>query len=462
MIKTASVILVIALASLILIGSSGTFVSFNAPREVKVSVVPHEKEYLGFDCEEGYAAVIQVGINSTLNFNALTLRNYLTGERTVMVKLIPDYSSLPENITMNLETEDGVEVPIVSQGEYTFWGNVSVGNTEPGEYEIPVTMSTYWNDGDAVLAACPIKLIVVGGPTIQKELISGDLVVPAHTYEEWTFRITVTSPSVARNLTIRDVVKGEYGIKNITETEGNHTVIQQGASNHVFWDVKLEAGESAHMDITVYTKLNKHGKQEFTSCGLYQLNDGAEIIGYGIRSNSLTVTAKCGCENDCRVKVKNYLISGPTPLPPNHPGDYNTRLVVKNMGNEKNVTIRQYIGKHFTLTNYAPTSGTVTVANKPDGRTLVTWTVHLNSGETEKLDLYEHTEGVDIHHRRYVLLVSKPCVMGCGWRGGFAKYIQIKTCGCRSKEGEDQTLIDGMEEIPLWLGEDNDTGVCEE
>lgn len=47
-----SIIVTFTLAALVLMGSSGTFVGLNASRDVKVAVVPHDNEYLGFDCED--------------------------------------------------------------------------------------------------------------------------------------------------------------------------------------------------------------------------------------------------------------------------------------------------------------------------------------------------------------------------------------------------------------------------
>ncbi|NJE42848.1 hypothetical protein [Thermococcus sp. GR6] len=289
-----SVILTFALASLILMGSSGTFVSFDATREVRVNVVPHEEEYIGFLCEDDYAAIVEVDVNSETDFDALTVRNYLNEMKDVWIWLQPDYSNLPSEVDMFVETENGVERMIAPEDEYTFSGHVTVGDIEPGEYVIPITMYAHWEGGDAIISTCPIKLIITSGPTIEKELLSGDLVVPTHTYEEWTFRITVTSPGAARNLTIKDVIPGEFEIKNISPSTGSYYVIQHGASHHIYWDVKVEADGSEYLDVTIYTKLNPAGIQEFTSCGDYILNDGAEIKGYDITSDGITVTAECG------------------------------------------------------------------------------------------------------------------------------------------------------------------------
>ncbi|AEK73022.1 hypothetical protein GQS_05610 [Thermococcus sp. 4557] len=426
-----AVLITIALASLVIVSSSGTFVSFGATREVKVQVVPHEQEYLGFDCEDGYAAVIEVNTNSELDFDALTVRNYLNDMKDVTITLHPDYSGLPAEVTMFIETEDGAARTLASEEEYTFFGNVTVGNAEPGEYIIPVDMYATWNGGDASISTCPIKLIIKGGPTIEKELLSGPLELPTHTYAEWTFRITVTNPGEEQTLTIKDVIPGEFEIESIDPSAGTYTVTQTGAAHHITWEVHLGAGESAHMNVTVYTKLNPAGKQEFTSCGDYILNEGAELVEYGITSESITVHATCEGGGDCDLCIMNRWISGVRHLPRNTPADYHTRIIVKNRGDERDLVVTQYVGSQFTLVNNIPTKGTVSTEVLPNGKTRVTWTLHLAHNEVARLNLYEHTDGIYTHSHRYVMLVSTPCVAGCECHG-CAKYVYVYACGCHA------------------------------
>lgn len=412
------------MASLILIGSSGTFVSFNAAREVRVNVVPHGEEYLGFMCENGYSAVVTVGANEEVDFEALTVRNHLNERKDVMIRLHPDYSGLPENITMFVESEDGVLRIIPSEGEYSFSGNVTVGNVEPGEYVVPVQMIATWVGGDASISTCPIKLIVTGSPTIEKELLSGPLELPTHTYAQWTFRITITNPGRERNLTVRDVVPGEFEIDSITPSGGTYSVTQTGAAHHVTWRVHLEAEESAYMDVTVHTRLNPAGQQEFTSCGDYVLNEGAELVNYSIKSNNITVRATCGGgANDCKLCVSSKVLSGPKFLLPGQSADYHTRIFVRNKGSAKDVTIEQIVGPEFSVTGSVESTGTVSVSPDPQG-SLVTWTFHLNEGETATLDLYEHTEGIYV---RRALLIGRVHVVGCGCVG-CSHYVYTRSC----------------------------------
>ncbi|NJE45853.1 hypothetical protein E3E35_00205 [Thermococcus sp. GR7] len=39
-------------------------------------------------------------------------------------------------------------------------------------------MYAHWEGRDAIISTCSIKLIITGGPTIEKELLNGDLIVP--------------------------------------------------------------------------------------------------------------------------------------------------------------------------------------------------------------------------------------------------------------------------------------------
>ncbi|ASJ03878.1 hypothetical protein [Thermococcus barossii] len=435
-----SIIVTLALASLILVGSSGTFVSFEASREVKVQVVPHENEYLGFDCEDGYAAVVEVSPHSETDFDALTVRNYLNELKDVWIRLDPDYSSLPGNVDMFIETEDGTERMIASEEEYTFSGHVSVSDVVPGEYVIPITMYARWDGGDAVIETCSIKLIVRGGPTIEKELISGDLEVPTHTYEQWTFRITVTSPDVARSLTIKDVIPGEFDIDSIVPSAGTYSIVQTGAAHHITWEVEVPADGSAYLDVTIHTKLNPAGKQEFTSCGEYPLNEGAEIVGYDIKSNGINVTAKCDNGNDCHFCMWRN-VWGPAKIPPDTSADYHVVLGIVNGGDEKTLTIRQYVGEHFTVSGYSSTVGTVSVTPMPDGTTEVRWVVHLEHGETAVMHLWEHTDGIEAgrHHSSKALVISRALVDNCGYYGCDV-YVKIGGCGCCSCRTSDVDL----------------------
>lgn len=430
------------LGALLIIGSSGNFKTYTSERAAWVNVVSGEDSYIAYRCIEN-PLIIDAGSN--VEFVAVTVENKMNVP--ISVHITADFSNLPLGAVGSVEDT----VKTLDPGEIAqFRGNIeSAPFASGGPYEVPVTVYAEWDGGDAKIEACSINVMFSGGPTIEKELICGNTEVPTHTYQEWRFRIKVTNPGIARNLTIKDVVRGEFGIDSIAPSTGNYTVIQHGASHHIIWDVELDADETAYMDVTIHTKLNPAGKQEFTSCGEYSLNDGAEIVGYDIVSNSITVHAICE-GNDCSLDVTNTKVSGPNPLKANTPADYHTRISVENTGGAKTVVMKQYVGKHFILTDYSPSKGSVTVEPTLLGRTMVTWTLHLSPGETADLDLYEHTPGIHVcgHLPRIVLLTGKIYVEDCGCTANPILVVVKKRCGCHSEVpdmGIDEHISDNME-----------------
>lgn len=301
--KIIPVILILLLSSLIVIGSSGTFVYFNTEREVKVAVVPHDEEYISFMCYDGYAATVVVDQNSYLEFDALTIGNYLNELERVWIWLDPDYSGFSSGVDMWIESEDGVERPIDSQQYYTFLGNITVGATDPGTYIVPITFYARWDGGDAVVETCAIRVIILSGPTIEKILLSGNTTgIPIKTYQEWVFQIIVNNSGTPQNLTIKDTIPAEFDVLNVSASSGNATYYLAGggySATKLEWKVFLEAGESGHLNVTIATRLSPSGKfYRFTSCGTYNLNEGARIVEYDITSNTLSVVAEVDCEDD--------------------------------------------------------------------------------------------------------------------------------------------------------------------
>ncbi len=302
----------LVLGALLVVGSSGNFNSYNSTRMTTVEVVPHDKEYIGFVCDGGYIPVI-VETNSEMGFDALTIMNYLPENKDVDVTLYPDYSSLPAELDVFIETGNGVPVTLAPGEEYTFQGHVNAGNVGPGEYILPVDIYATWEGGGASISACPIKLIVVNGPQIQKILLSGNTSgIPLETYQEWVFQIVVTNPTEEDlELTITDTVPAEFNVSLARTTSSAGTYIFWEANvggchncgghhsqpaTKMEWNVTVAAGGSEHMNVTIFTRTNGGNHQEFTSCGSHPLNEGAEIKGYGIVSNGLWVSVACNGE----------------------------------------------------------------------------------------------------------------------------------------------------------------------
>ena len=308
--RVAFIFIALVLGVLLVIGSSGNFRGYSSTREVAISVVSHDREYLGFACDDEYAAVVTLRANSHLDFDALTVTNNLPEDKVVSIVLYPDYSGLPLGLRVILESDDGNPMALDPGEGYTFQGQVTVGNVAPGEYVIPVSMQVTWDGGGASISTCPMKIVVVGDPTIRKTLLSGNTSgIPLKTFQKWTFRIEVTNPTGEDlNLTIADTIPAEFNV-SLAETSASagtyrfwpanvggcgHCGGHHGApATKMEWNVTIPAGGSEYMDVTIFTRVNNGNQQEFTSCGCYTLNEGAVIKGYGIVSNGLRVSVGC-------------------------------------------------------------------------------------------------------------------------------------------------------------------------
>ncbi len=442
--KIFSVTLIFLLASLMLIGSSGTFVQFTGNRDVKMDVVSHDEEYMAFSCIGNYSGTVMAEKNSTVEFNALTVFNYLNELQTAWVTLVPDYSALPGEVTMWIETENGSHIAVNSENSYTFSGSVNVGDAPVGEYEIPIQMYAYWNRGDASISTCPLRLIITEGPRIEKILLEGNTTVPTHTYEEWKIRILVTNGGIARNMTIRDTIPNEFDIdlNRTSASAGSYEFIGAGngsGATKLTWNVSLGSEESAYLDMLVYTKLNPAGKQEFTSCGRYALNEGAEIRELGLKSNSLWVNATCE-PHDCCIKVTNWV--NPAIIPANKPVNLTKGINVYNMGAEKDITLHQIVSSSFDVTGYTAPVGNVTLTALPGGKTKVTWQLHLAHNEGRTLKLKLHTDGISIGHRhnKWVKVTGKAWIEGCGKKGHSTYVLVKKHCSCHGSSLADMNI----------------------
>ncbi|WP_324735131.1 hypothetical protein VFC49_08140 [Thermococcus sp. SY098] len=299
--KWTAVLLVLLASSMILIGSSGNFREYESQRGIWVQISQGNESYIAYFCtDDGYSTTVTVEQGSFASFNALTIRNQL-GE-TLEARIEGDYSSLLPSI--DVELENGW-VTLFDQEEYSFEGNVSAASNAPiGTYIVPITLYASWDNGDAEISTCPLKINVIA-PQVEltKTLIDGNTTVHIKTNQSWTMRIEVTNYGSEKELVIKDVIPAELEVdlNRTSATNGTYTFTKQGIGNmgstHMEWRVTVRKGESEYIDITVYTRLNPAGKQEFTSPGTYTLNEGAEIVGYGIKTDPITVEAVK--EEDC-------------------------------------------------------------------------------------------------------------------------------------------------------------------
>ncbi|MBI5000962.1 MAG: DUF11 domain-containing protein [Euryarchaeota archaeon] len=131
---------------------------------------------------------------------------------------------------------------------------------------------------------------------ISKVKLSGIDAGYTFTYYEWELQITVTNTggSAATDVVVKDVLPAELDFVDMVASSGNATSMVTGddsggtrsalppptilpmRSTHIEWVIGYMApGQSATLYMKICTRTNPAGKQEFTSSGLYSLNDGA-------------------------------------------------------------------------------------------------------------------------------------------------------------------------------------------
>lgn len=309
----AIIVLVFLMGAFLIVGSSGNFREYSSSRAASMMVVPHEDEYVGFNCSDGEIASVTVLNGERKDFDVMTLENQLITNEYVSITLEPAYYYVPAGVYLDVESGTGTPVDIAPGDSHTFGGHVAASSATPGEYYVPVTIYATWDGGGAVIESCPIKITVLDDPRITKTLLSGNTSdIPLKTYQEWTFQIEVSNPTDNDlNLTVRDTIPAEFNV-SISEVSassgtysfwaanqgnGNGNGNSQNGNSHpatkMKWEVLVPAGGSEHINVTIFTRVNHGNQQEFTSCGTYSLNDGATIDGYPGRSNGIEVSVAC-------------------------------------------------------------------------------------------------------------------------------------------------------------------------
>jgi PKD repeat protein len=173
-----------------------------------------------------------------------------------------------------------------------------------GEHEIIVVISDV-NPPDRDLsnnvASVPVSVAepLPAELAVEKVKLSGIDDGFTHTYYEWELQITVSNDggSAATDVVVRDVLPAELEMidmisstgmaaTDISETGGTRAalpepVILPERSTRITWIVgTLEPGQSETLYMKVCTRLNPAEKQEFTSPGIYILNQGAYATGF--------------------------------------------------------------------------------------------------------------------------------------------------------------------------------------
>ena len=261
-------ILIFALCLTTLLGSSGHIKEFYGGRNIIVNIADNNSSYIAFTCQDTVHY-----LNKGDSFYSMMITNNLGKDAEF-------YLSSPQDmLTFSNPT-------YISDGDSEMI--TATYNGDQGDHEIPINVYAVWDGGSATLRTCSVH-VVCSKAEIEKILLKGNTTVPLKTKEFWTFRILVKSYGDAKNYTIKDTIPGEFEIASISASSGNYLITQTGKAKHVMWYVKVTDEE--YLDVTIYTTKNPAGKQEFTSEGYYSLNDGAEIIELGIKSNPIYVRA---------------------------------------------------------------------------------------------------------------------------------------------------------------------------
>jgi len=130
---------------------------------------------------------------------------------------------------------------------------------------------------------------------VDKVRLSGPVVGFTHTYYEWELQIIInnTGGSIANDVLVKDVLPAELELLLTNASIGNVTTQAPGTrssppsneispvrSTHIFWVVgTLASGQSETLYLKVCTRVNPGGNQEFTSPGIYVINEGAYATG---------------------------------------------------------------------------------------------------------------------------------------------------------------------------------------
>lgn len=176
--------------------------------------------------------------------------------------------------------------------EYDIEGNYQVHYPKNGEQVSP---GKYYIHSFAP-GFVEIEIVQCSALIIEKVKISGPDEVLIHTYNEWELKITVSATHPAGSgfdgVTVYDVLPAELELLGWTASQGTLSITKPGegkmGSTHLTWDVGYLGcwvGNSAELVLKIATTKNPAGKQEFTSPGVYSLNDGATVKGTVVETN---------------------------------------------------------------------------------------------------------------------------------------------------------------------------------
>ncbi len=263
----------LVLSLILLIGASGNFREYDGERGTILQVAENNTSYVAFNCPE-----TEIVVKNGETFAVMTLTNNLMERADFYIESQGDLIEFDNPTSIDSGKSE------IIYGTY---------NGDGRNYSIPTTIKVQWINGSASVDSCTVN-ISYPLPELEKTLINGNQTVKTGVKETWTFRIALTNYGEKETYTVTDSIPAEYEVVNVTPSSGTITLEHPGngkmGATKLKWIVTAEDVEYVY--VTVSTKLNPAGKQEFTCSGFYILNSGAEIKGYGITSNSITLNVE--------------------------------------------------------------------------------------------------------------------------------------------------------------------------
>jgi uncharacterized repeat protein (TIGR01451 family) len=169
--------------------------------------------------------------------------------------------------------------------EYDIFGDYQIHYPKNGEQVSPGKYFIHSYAPNTV----EIEIVECSELVIEKVKISGPDEVFTHTYNEWELKITVANlgdSCTLNDVTVHDVLPAELELLDYSPTQGTLDIRKPGkgkmGSTHLTWYVGHLGSPNAfcgpyqaELILKIATTQNPAGKQEFTSPGVYSLNDGA-------------------------------------------------------------------------------------------------------------------------------------------------------------------------------------------
>jgi uncharacterized repeat protein (TIGR01451 family) len=268
-----------------------------------------------------------------------------TNNRIFYAEKVPGYNAQDATCTVSFYMDTQDPANLIGSVENVFVPAdcetaVSIDwNPVAGDHEIIVVVENV-NPTDSNLAnniaAIPVSVSEPEIPApaelvIEKVKLSGIDDGFTHTYYEWELLITVTNNggADALDVTVYDILPAELELlENIPSTgttisssqsslSGTRAApvgptIQPVRSTHISWAVgTLAPGQAETLYLKVCTRLNPAEKQEFTSPGIYVINEGAYAEGtdsltgepiFSERANAITVSVLDLVKEDTNLK----------------------------------------------------------------------------------------------------------------------------------------------------------------